>query len=365
MSVRTLNDFVAPEWNSFGVIRLLAALTVAAAHAIEIARGNILWDVVHGATGYTLGQHAVHVFFVISGLLVTLSLDRSRSLIGFVLARALRILPGLFVCTLLVACVIGPLMSSYSVPRYFGDGGAASYLLQTTLLTTGRAELPGVFDANPLAGQINNSVWTLKYEVLCYAGVWVAALLAQGQRRAQIACLFVGLLIGSYAFPSLVAPGTPLDGLRRFALCFGMGSAAYYTRNNLVISARSLLVVTTVMLILWGTTLRVPAMVLFEGYFVLWLSSFKMPTLSAITREYDLSYGIYLYGWPTAQSLLQLAPNLGAVWLAVSTLALLIPIAAASWRFVEFPAQQLRKTWQNASMLSLRTEEANCGSSRP
>ncbi len=346
MPTRTLNDFVAPEWNSFGVIRLLAALVVATAHAIEIATGGIRWDVVYEATSYTLGQHAVHLFFVMSGLLVTLSLDRSPSLIDFARARTLRILPGLFVCTLIIVCVVGPLMSSYSVPRYFGDPSVVSYLIQTSLLVTGRAELPGVFDANPLAGQINNSVWTLKYEVLCYAGVGLAAVLARRQPRALVVCLVIVLLVGSYALPSSIPLGTPLDGIRRFALCFSVGSAAYYIRNTLVISAPRLMVVTIVMLILWETNLRIPAMVLFEGYLVLWASSFRMVSISSFTRNHDLSYGIYLYGWPTSQSVLQLAPELGPMWLVIVSLALLIPLAAASWHFVELPAQRLGKSWK-------------------
>ena len=57
--------------------------------------------------------------------------------------------------------------------------------------------------------------------------------------------------------------------------------------------------------------------------------------------KHDLSYGIYLYGWPVSQALVQLMPNAMPVQIAALTLLILVPIAAASWHLVEKPAQRL------------------------
>jgi peptidoglycan/LPS O-acetylase OafA/YrhL len=52
----------------------------------------------------------------------------------------------------------------------------------------------------------------------------------------------------------------------------------------------------------------------------------------------DLSYGLYIYGWPVAQTILHLLPGLAPWELAVLSLAGSFPLAAASWHLVERPA---------------------------
>jgi peptidoglycan/LPS O-acetylase OafA/YrhL len=52
----------------------------------------------------------------------------------------------------------------------------------------------------------------------------------------------------------------------------------------------------------------------------------------------DLSYGLYIYGWPVAQTLLHLYPGLAPINLAALSLACTLPLAAASWHLVERPA---------------------------
>jgi peptidoglycan/LPS O-acetylase OafA/YrhL len=52
----------------------------------------------------------------------------------------------------------------------------------------------------------------------------------------------------------------------------------------------------------------------------------------------DLSYGVYLYGWPVAQLLLYFShQSLKPLPLFVLTMAVTVPLAYASWRLVEAP----------------------------
>ena len=60
------------------------------------------------ATFCTLG---VDIFFVVSGLLVTQSLIERKAIGFFVVSRALRILPALFVVLALSAWVLGPALT--------------------------------------------------------------------------------------------------------------------------------------------------------------------------------------------------------------------------------------------------------------
>ena len=65
------------------------------------------------------GSLAVTIFFVISGYLITLSFERTRSTAAFVVNRALRLLPGLAVVVLFLALIAGPILSSESPRAYF------------------------------------------------------------------------------------------------------------------------------------------------------------------------------------------------------------------------------------------------------
>ena len=81
---------LAPERNSFGIIRLAMALCVLDSHCFFLAAGSsqqepLAW------TGYTLGDYGVQVFFILSGILVTQSLARSGDVFDFAIARVLRI----------------------------------------------------------------------------------------------------------------------------------------------------------------------------------------------------------------------------------------------------------------------------------
>lgn len=352
MQATTVNDFLVPDRNSFGAMRAAAALTVAVTHAIEIQAGNVAWDPVFQATGYTLGQHAVHVFFILSGLLVTASLCRSQGPVPFLLGRAFRIFPGLIVCAMLTAFVLGPVMSICATTDYLTDAGAAQYAIKTILLETGRAELPGVFVGNPLPGEINNSVWTLKYEVLCYGALALAAvaglLTTQHRNIAVLGAVILGLG-ATFLLDGLIPANTPADVLRRFALCFALGTFAYFAKDRLVIGVPALVALGLAAYQAAGTKLSVPFTLGFEAYLVLWLASFGHARLARLTAKHDLSYGVYLYGWPISQSLLQLFPQMEAGWLAFVTLLLVLPVAALSWHLVEMPAQRFGKGLRSAS----------------
>src|SRR3954464_3664915 len=155
--------------NNFDALRFWAALAVLWSHSFPITLGaqypQPLASVSFGQTN--LGRVAVAFFFVISGYLITRSFERSRSTWSFVRARALRIMPGLIVVLIAVAFVLGPLVTSIPLHDYFTSSAPYRYVI-TQASFSGHAELPGVFDRNPVA-HANDSLWTLRYEVACYA----------------------------------------------------------------------------------------------------------------------------------------------------------------------------------------------------
>lgn len=134
--------------NSFGVMRLLMASLVLISHSYMYCFGTPLAEPLTAWTGHSLGQHAVQGL-ILSGILVAQSFERSRSLIRLAAARALRIFPGLIVCVLLTALVLGPLVSELTPSQYFGSPVLVAYIAKTLSLVTGSAPLPGVFSDLP------------------------------------------------------------------------------------------------------------------------------------------------------------------------------------------------------------------------
>lgn len=69
----------------------------------------------------------------------------------------------------------------------------------------------------------------------------------------------------------------------------------------------------------------------------------RAPRLGDWSRGADLSFGIYLFGWPAQQALRALT---GPGWSGWAFAALSLPLAASlawvSWHWTEKPALQLR-----------------------
>src|SRR3954468_15178483 len=117
-------------YDNFPLIRLGLALAVVVSHAFSVTTGAVNDEPLAVALGFTLGEHAVNGFFAISGFLVTMSFDR-RGWRDFVIARTLRIAPGLIVATLVVALVIGGAMSRLPLGEYLASSGVWRFVTAT------------------------------------------------------------------------------------------------------------------------------------------------------------------------------------------------------------------------------------------
>jgi peptidoglycan/LPS O-acetylase OafA/YrhL len=339
--VPRLADILAPDRNNFGLLRLVAALAVVVSHSVHLAGAPESAEPLASTTGFSLGEHAVHVFFTISGVLIAASLVRSPTLLTYLRARALRLLPGLTVCVLATALIVGPLLSTSGVSAYFHDGGLYRYLAVTLGLITANAPLPGLFEHNPVPDIVNLPLWTLKYESLCYLGLALLGVtgLIRSRRWSTIALLPLLLAwIAVSAFPDRLHVGGLLLSFLRLAFSFGLGTLAYVWRDRLQLHWYGVAATLFGMAALLGTPLQSPATQIFVAYATLWAASLPLGRLAALTRKNDLSYGVYIYDWLIAQSLLAVWPGLSQPVLLAATLTILMPVAALSWFLIEKPA---------------------------
>lgn len=227
MAFTFVAQILEPQRNNFNLLRVLAASAVVVSHAVFLHSGHKSDEILSSVTYFNLGDHAVNVFFVLSGLTVAASLARSPSTAEFIVARGLRIFPALALCASLLI-LAGAVITVCSPAQFFADTRVWRYGVKTLLLGSASTGLPGVFDGNPHPSTLNASIWTLKFEVACYlllALVGWLQLLTKHRYVCLLAlswCIAGGFLVMRFAH----AP-TPLDQAARFWLCFSLGVAFY------------------------------------------------------------------------------------------------------------------------------------------
>lgn len=333
----TVSTAMGREANNFTAIRLALAVAVVISHAFSVTTGNVMDEPLAHATGFTLGEHAVNGFFAISGFLVTMSFDR-RGWRDYVIARSLRIAPGLIVATLAVALGLGGAMTRLPLTEYLESPDLRRFIGLTLTSFKSNLGLPGVFEGNPFRFPMG-TVWTLKYEVLCYFGVLGLGLAGLLRSRSPAFALVAGLAV-AMAGLDLVHDEVPkgVETAVRLPLIFAAGGALYVWRNRIRLSGPVLLALAGLTALLADTFLYRTLLFLASSYAMIWLALSAAVTRHGWEPRADLSYGTYLYGWPIQQALHALLPAASAAALLAPALVLTLAVAALSWFLVEKPA---------------------------
>jgi peptidoglycan/LPS O-acetylase OafA/YrhL len=326
--------------NNFDALRLIAAVTVIFSHSFLIADGNENHEPLIMLSGRQsiLGLAGVFVFFTISGFLVTQSFEETRGPVGYLVKRCLRIFPGLVVALIVSAFVLAPLVSTLPLADYLRHAEPYRYVFWNTLLDLRQHELPGVmFVDNPVGLEVNGSLWTLRYEFEMY--LMVMALGVLGLLRLPVLLAVLALGLACIGVPALDV----LGGWGWLLSFFASGMVLYKLRDTRIFDGR----VALLALLGLAATVKFGGFIqmfsIFGGYLALYLALNRGLPLLPAARFGDLSYGLYIYGWPSEQAVIW-AMGGHAAWWQVCLLAL--PLAAAlsflSWHLVERPALRLK-----------------------
>lgn len=311
--------------NGFDTIRLAAAVLVLVSHSFPIVTGSNdgepLYMLTRGQS--TFGMLAVAAFFVISGLLISASFENSSTISSFVGKRVRRIMPALIVACLLCVLFIGPAFTSLPPASYFGQ--AWTFMANAVFLPHNFA-LPGVFETHPI-GATNGSLWTLKFEVACYAAA--AALLVN--RYAVIA---VWLL--SFPLATLHDDGGVFFYVGTAAYLFrffGAGMLLYLYRDRISLRSDWAFGAAAALGLSALTPFFLEAAATFGAYALI-VFAYRCPLPRPAG---DISYGTYIYAFPIQQMLVPV--SLGSVALNIAlALPLTLVAGLASWILVEKPA---------------------------
>lgn len=330
--------------NNFNVLRLLFAVGVIFSHSFELLRHP---DPLEGlSAGMSVGTLGVCGFFLLSGYLTAQSWSHEPRALAFLKKRALRLYPAFIVASVLSVFVVGPLGASTA--QYFSDWSAHKFFADLVGLRQPRT--PDVFANSPVPS-VNGSMWTITFELRCYLLMTVLGLCGVMKRRWAILVLALAVNLAAIAG----APeqrgeqGDALFGVSGFMLWFASlylaGVCFYLFRERLPLRGRFAvfaLIGFCAALFAPGAVMRA-ATVTLGAYALFYIGQRQSPLLAKLRTSDDLSYGLYLYGWPVTQLLALWLPSIAPLALFACVTAICVPLAYASWRGVESPALRLKR----------------------
>lgn len=255
---------------------------------------------------YNAGNIGVLAFFTISGFLITLSYERTKSPLQFLKKRVARIYPGYLVSVTVSSLVFVPLISDWRWSDLtVGDiQGMLSNLLLRNFIV-GADRLPAV----------NGALWSIPFEFWCYIGVMGLGLTGLIKRRWSYAIAAAGvMLVRVWLDATGRRPGGGLIesiiGFPYFwfnvAPPFLLGGAVYLNRDRLPRNAIvfALMLVATILASHlpiadpWRSIVTRTMLPPTLTYGVLLPAFSRTVRLPDVARFGDFSYGCYLYGFP-------------------------------------------------------------------
>lgn len=362
-----LADAFDPRENAFGFCRFVLAAVVIFDHSYVLGG--------FGVDPLRLSASAIVLFFVLSGFLITRSASRT-STGRFVWHRFLRLFPGYWVCLIVSAFILAPIIYQIEYThayRIFGSlpDSPQSYVWGNfAMLHLNGWSIPGMtyvwprsvgatLHENPYPYNFNGSIWTLPYELVCYLGVGALALLGVLKRARRALLLGFVLEWGLYTFrwlePLRFEELFPVDlsGLLMFSLYFLAGALCFLYREEIPFSS-ALLLLSTLLLAggLVGGWFDVIAPLALP-YLFLWLAC-KLP-MQRFDAHGDYSYGLYIYAFPIQQTLVFFRLQAAGFWTYfLCSLLLSTLFGILSYRLIEAPCLCLKNIDPRALIANLR-----------
>jgi len=339
------------RYNNFNLVRLLAAICVIVGHM-----GHILGIPAVQLGSANLHQIGVQVLFVIGGYLIANSWKNDPHPIRYLVRRFLRLWPPFAVMILLVTFVLGPALSSLGAAGYFHSWWKI-YLNNLRFYII--FAQPGMFENNPMPYVTNGSLWTMPVEALLYLLTPVIMLALSQPKKGKYS--FVRMLVLALLF---IAGDLYLIGHPEFHVVFyatdwvaGFHLMTYFVIGMLFsfeeirpvlkfqAAPLALLVLLLTTQFIHSESIQL-AWLLTLPYLVFSFALVPDPMFSRFGTKFELSYGIYLYGFVFQQIVVQwnMKYQFGWGFAVCLALSLLLTVAAAFVNCVLVENPMLRMT---------------------
>ena len=339
--------------NNFDLLRFLAATQVLFFHSCEHL--DVQLPMLRQIVSVTNLVPGVPVFFVISGFLISASLERNHSLGKYFVNRALRIFPALWVCFGL------SLVSVYAVGYDRAPSLAEGIMWVACQLSVLQFYNPD-FLRDYGVGALNGSLWTIPVEISFYAILpliyWAIRVKRGRPGNKELFAIFGVCLIGSIAWSlnrfgiehvqlKKLVTVSVVPWLYMFLVGVLLQRNRWFVENWLEGRITAwILVFAAAQLVTWQSGMPVtgnninPISVIVLGCLTI-STAYSFKNASRILRGNDISYGLYIYHMPIVNSLIfvGLKRDTMAFFGAIcSTVA----VSILSWRFIENPCLRLK-----------------------
>jgi len=313
--------------NNFDLLRHLLAFSVVWHHFIILtgmSASFFVLDVINSNV-------AVKAFFVISGLLIWVSANRSVTIKAYAVKRFYRLYPALFFILFIVVIVFFVVY----------DQSLTEILLylswNSILLNFMHPCVGNVFESNVMCA-VNGALWTLKLEVAYYIFIGVVVFLFKPYAyKLVVVFSFISFVIetclifmpSSYeSYAILLSNQIPFK-----FYYFGLGVIVYNYHNS--ISTLHLLVTLGIGFIGWfGFNIEFLFLPLFIVSFV-YLIAFRIPVIK-FSKYGDLSYGLYIFHFPLIQLFVDKGWLTGQFYFDFSIIIfILLLLSRFSWLYIE------------------------------
>lgn len=328
-----LIDLLGRNSNNLDFFRVLAACMVIYGHAYSIVPQEGYSDWIENILGYDYsGSLAVKFFFFVSGLVVANSLFSRRDPVAFVISRVFRIWPAFILVVLISALVLGSFYTRLSAVDYFSSQqfSVSDYIVSNIFLDI-RYYLPGVFFELPYEAAVNGSLWTLYYEVGAYLGLLLMFLLGLFRGKWLATLALVSLLISQHYLHSDSLH--PIFHQPILVQCFAFGALLALHKESIIIHS-GVIIFSWVMFYFFCDSVYAKYFLYISVFLtVLYLSGKNI--FLAIKPKIDVSYGVYLWGFPVQQILAYHFLDWGVRFNQVASIFVCIALGCLSWFLVE------------------------------
>ena len=191
-------------------IRELDALRGVGAAMVVLFHYTTIFQLHYGHTpplpfSFDIGYYGVHLFFIVSGFVIYMTLERTRSAKDFLISRLTRLYPAYWASLLITLLVVSLL----------GLPGQERTLWEAIANLTMLHEYVGI-------RHIDGVYWTLTIELAFYA--WMFAFHRTGLLQHPLRMLIIWFAANSLAFAAAIALGSNLPTPLGFALLTGYGN---------------------------------------------------------------------------------------------------------------------------------------------
>jgi peptidoglycan/LPS O-acetylase OafA/YrhL len=325
--------------NNFNLLRFLAASAVLVTHSFALSTGDPYSEPLRRLLEITPGSIAVDIFFVTSGYLVTGSLLARQDILGFFVARGLRIFPALWTAVIATTLCVGLWFTSLGAESFFTQVETWKHVVKNMILVRGVSyDLPGAFEMNPWRGAVNGSLWSLPVELEMYAilaGIWILTGFVARQRAALFA--IAAVTVGVVAAAAHLALDPPkANGLIGLTGMFFLGAGLKILKNRIQLRT-TVASVMAIGLIVSAFDLRLffVAYTVFLPYLVIYLAYVPGGWMRKFNRVGDYSYGMYVYAYPVQQAVAACIPGVNPLLMFSIAYPVTLCLSVSSWHLLE------------------------------